>query len=171
AGIIPHASTCGSAFHFDRRYSLRRLRRVSQIFLALLAAALLTALWSTPKSASAQANCGASYSAAVAAITDAHLDQGLERKLLTKVQNAQQYIESGQPDSLASALGELDVALHLLDSPATKQIPGALPDQIRQAIEGFKACLTSPPVDPTGTIRVTVLGETGEPAAGATVHV
>ena len=123
----------------------------------IVSAVLLTALW--PGAAAAPfpvvvAACDSSYEAAAAAIKDAWLGQGLERKLLTKVDNSWRVYQSGMKNSQKNAVKQLENALRLLDSPATKQIPPASREKIRKAIENFLACLSgAPPVD-TATLTV-----------------
>ena len=122
--------------------------------LTIVAAVLLTALWPGAEAAPSPAACDSSYEAAVAAIQDARLGLGLERKLLTKVDNAWRVYKSGLKNSQNNAGKQLESVLRLLDSPATKQIPAASREKIRKAIQNFLACLSgAPPVD-TATLTV-----------------
>ncbi|HET9211101.1 MAG TPA: hypothetical protein VFR03_11920, partial [Thermoanaerobaculia bacterium] len=121
--------------------------------LAILTALLLAlTLW--PAGAGAQATCGPSHDSAVSAITGAQLGQGIERKLVTKVDNAWRMFQAGGKNGLKNALHQLDVALRLLDSPATKQIPPQTRDAVRHAIEDFQTCLVGGPPAETATLTV-----------------
>jgi hypothetical protein len=116
-----------------------------------------------PVSINAQPDCIPSYEAAVSSITDARLGQGLENKLLTKIKNSWRTYQSGKKNSTKNALNEIDNALRLLDSPATKQIAPQERENIDRAIRAFRDCLSgAPPVEITTlTVRAFFPTETG----------
>lgn len=119
-----------------------------------MAAVLLGLLISSSGVAVAELSCEADYTAVVTALEGAQLGQGLERKLITKVDNAWRIYQSGIKNSVKIAEHELDVALRLLDSPATKQIPPQLREELGAVITALQSCITGgPPVD-TATLVV-----------------
>lgn len=124
-----------------------------------------------------QQSCSSSYARAHSLITDLALGQGLERKLLTKVENAWRMFSSGQKNSRKNSLQQLDTALRQLDSPATKQIAKAVRDKLVNAIKALRDCLNGAPPVPMATLTVRVFkslmsGAAGEPAgAGVIIRV
>lgn len=121
--------------------------------------------------------CAPSYAKAHALIMDSALGQGLERKLITKVDNAWRMFCSGKKNSRKNSLQQLDVALRQLDSPATKQIAPAVRDKLLGAIKSLRDCLNGAPPIRMATLAVrifqpTMSGSPGKPAtAGVIIRV
>lgn len=127
---------------------------------------LLLSLFLVP-SASAASLCDPEYDNVTIALGEARLPQGTQQKIVSKVDTARRQSRSSAPNSVKNAIRQLDQALQLLDSNATKDVAPATRTKLRAAISAYSACLTSTPAPQNVqvTVRVTRVGET----AGATV--
>lgn len=123
--------------------------RLLRLILALLTFGALV----TPAGA-ATTPCQAEYRAAVTAVRSAHLGRGNEQKLVTKLDNAWRKYASLTKNGPDQAVKDVQNALDLLDSNATKQIPPSAVTPIRAAISSFLACLKSTPAPQSGMLTV-----------------
>lgn len=135
---------------------------------------LLLALLAIP--AAADAPCSGTHEAAQDTVVTAEIGLGLQQKLLTKIDNAWRLYSSGRKNGRKDAVHSLEVALRLLDTPATKQIPAAKRGAIRTAIQSFLACIQGGGEVQTATLIVrtfdvdfNAVDERGAPAAGGAI--
>ena len=125
--------------------------------------------------ATASAPCASRYETAIGAVRESHVGKGLEQKLLTKVGSAWRKFQSGRKNGTKNASQEIAKALLMLNKDATKQLPAAVRDSIRDELKSFRDCMDG---DQTGTSTVTIhvvrptLGSPDRaPAAGAIVRI
>jgi hypothetical protein len=114
--------------------------------------------------------CAVPYAQAKAAVVNAHVGQGLERKLVTKVENAWRVFGSGRKNAKKTALNDLDVALGLLDRRSTRQLPEELRGAIVGALGEFRRCIESGELA-TASLTVRAIRPDGTTVAGAIVRV
>lgn len=140
----------------------------------ILGCTLLVVLLAVP--AGAGTPCAGAHEAAQDAVASAELGLGLQQKLVTKIDNAWRLYSSGRKNGLKDAVHSLEVALRLLDSPATKQIPAAARGPVRSAIEAFLTCIQGGGEIQTATLTVrtfdvdfNALDNRGAPAAGGAI--
>lgn len=99
--------------------------------------------------------CAASYEHATSTTLAARLGQGLERKLVTKVENAWRIFSSGKKNGRKVALQQLGGALGLLERNSTKQLPEDVRAPVREAIDAFRRCIEGVEIaTASATIRV-----------------
>lgn len=118
----------------------------------------------------AERACAVPYAQAKAAIVDANVGQGLERKLVTKVENAWRVFGSGRKNAKKTALHDLDVALGLLDRKSTRQLPEDLRSGIVMAVGAFRRCIESGEIV-TAFLTVRATRPDGTTVPGAVIRV
>jgi hypothetical protein len=98
--------------------------------------------------------CSSNYDSVVSLINNAPIGNGNKTKLRSHVNNGWRMFISGKKNSLKNALKELDKALKLLNSNATKQIPPDVRNDLIQAIQSMRACLSGAPPTDTATLKI-----------------
>ena len=114
----------------------------------------LALLFSSLAASAATTPCLQEYRSALTAVRSAHLGRGLEQKLTTKLDNAWRKYAALSKNGPEQAARDVQNALDLLDSNATKQIPPSLVTAIRNAITSFSGCLKATPAPQSGTVTV-----------------
>jgi hypothetical protein len=128
------------------------MRKVKCLLAVAILATLSLAPWASAQTLPQQ--CEPEHKAAIGAIENEKLAQGLDRKLTTKVENAWRIFQAGEVNHKEIAVRDLDVALHLLDSEATRQISLAVVERLRGAIQTLKNCFNGVPTIPVATLTV-----------------
>lgn len=132
---------------------------------ALVISLLIAAL--VAPHASAASVCDNEFEISVLALSKARLPQGTQQKLVTKVYNARRMSRSAEGNGRTRAIQQLEQALHLLDSNATKSVAAEAVTNLRAAIGGYAGCLRTAPA--LQTVQVTVRALTVPDAGGAPV--
>lgn len=111
--------------------------------------------------------CDSDHDGLLLALSEARLPQGTQQKIVTKVQNARRQSKSSAPNSRSNAIKQLEQALQLLDSNATRDVAADTRTKLRSAITAYASCLSSAPAlqSVPVTVRVKQVGDT----AGTTV--
>jgi hypothetical protein len=150
------------------------MSRRERFILRALAIGLLIAALSAP-SASAASLCDDEYEIAVLALSKAQLPQGTQQKLVSKVYNARRMSRSAAANGRTRAVQQLEQALQLIDSNATKSVAAETRAKLRTAIDGYAGCLRSAPALQVVQMTVRALlaadGGTPAPAEGVEVRV
>jgi hypothetical protein len=114
--------------------------------------------------------CAVPYAHAKDAILDAEVGQGLERKLVTKVENAWRIFGSGKKNAKKTALHDLSLALNLLERKSTRQLPEDLRSALVTAVGDFRRCIENGEIA-TASLTVRVTRPDGTTVPGAVIRV
>lgn len=136
-----------------------------RLVLPALAISVLIVALSAPRALAASL-CDNEYEVAVLALSKAQLPQGTQQKLVSKVYNARRMSRGAAANARTKAVQQLDQALQLLDSNATKNVAAETRAKLRTAIDGYAGCLRSAPV--LQVVQVTVRALTYTEAGGNT---
>jgi hypothetical protein len=118
----------------------------------LLAVLILTLAWVS--AAATPLSCNSNYDSVTSLLNSAPIGVGNRTKIISHINNAWRIYSSGKKNSQKNALKELDQAIQLLASNATKQIPLQTRNSLIQAIQSMRSCLAGTPAPDTATLSV-----------------